>query len=180
LTLDGAPDRGRDPEEAPVTTPAPGVDPEEAAARPVHLRWRSLGLVFVGGSLGTGTREALALTFPAAPGTLPVTIALINVVGSFALGLLLESLLRRGPDRGRRRDLRLLVGTGVLGGFTTYSALTVDTGLLLDGHAGVALAYALGSVVAGVLAAAGGVALGAALSRGRDRSRARPDRRHDS
>ena len=169
-----------------MTAPPP-ADPgdadlrvEEATARPVHLRSRSLGTVVVGGTLGTGAREALALTFPAAPGTLPVTIAVINVVGSFALGLLLESLLRRGPDRGRRRDLRLLVGTGVLGGFTTYSALAVDTGLLLDGHAGVALAYALGSVVAGVLAAAGGVALGAALARGRDRSRARPDRRHDS
>ena len=148
-----------------MTTPAPGVDPEEAAARPVHLRWRSLGLVALGGTIGTGVREALALSLPAAPGTLPVTIAVINVAGSFVLGLLLESLLRRGPDRGRRRDLRLFVGTGVLGGFTTYSALAVDTGLLLDGHPGTAVAYALGSVVVGALAAAGGIALGAALAR---------------
>jgi CrcB protein len=142
--------------------------------RPLHLRWRSLGLVALGGTLGTGAREALALTFPAAPGTLPVTIAVINVVGSFALGLLLESLLRRGPDAGRLRDLRLLVGTGVLGGFTTYSALAVDTGLLLGGHGGgtlgLGLVYALGSVVLGALAAAGGIALGGALARRRGRS----------
>ncbi len=37
------------------------------------------------------------------------------------LGALLESLARRGPDEGRRRAIRLLVGTGGLGGFTTYS-----------------------------------------------------------
>ena len=159
-----------------MTTPPPadpmGGDPraEEAAARPLHLRWRSLGLVALGGTIGTGAREALALSFPAAPGTLPVTIAIINVTGSFVLGLLLESLLRRGPDSGRRRDLRLLVGTGVLGGFTTYSALAVDTGALLDGHVGVALSYALGSVVVGALAAAGGIALGGALARRRGRS----------
>jgi CrcB protein len=140
---------------------------EEAPARPLHLRWRSLGLVALGGTLGTGAREALALSFPAAPGTLPVTILLINVTGSLLLGLLLESLLRRGPDEGPRRDLRLFVGTGVLGGFTTYSALAVDTGLLLDGHAGVAIAYALGSVVAGALAAAGGIVLGGAFARRR-------------
>jgi CrcB protein len=149
--------------EARVTTPS---------ARPLHLRWRSLGLVALGGTVGTGAREALALTFPAAPGTLPVTIAVINVVGSFALGLLLESLLRRGPDAGRLRDLRLLVGTGVLGGFTTYSALAVDTGLLLGGHGGgtLGLVYALGSLVLGALAAAGGIALGGALARRRGRS----------
>jgi CrcB protein len=153
--------------EARVTTPS---------ARPLHLRWRSLGLVALGGTVGTGAREALALTFPAAPGTLPVTIAVINVVGSFALGLLLESLLRRGPDAGRLRDLRLLVGTGVLGGFTTYSALAVDTGLLLGGHGGgtlglgLGLVYALGSVVLGALAAACGIALGGALARRRGRS----------
>ncbi|WP_371740714.1 CrcB family protein, partial [Frigoribacterium sp. CFBP 13712] len=93
----------------------------------MHLRWRFIGLVALGGTIGTGLREALALSFPAAPGSIPVTILLINVVGAFALGLLLESLMRRGPDAGRRRDLRLFIGTGVLGGFTTYSALAVDT-----------------------------------------------------
>jgi CrcB protein len=162
-----APSSRRRTTEAHVTTPPPDDAPraEEAVARPLHLRWRSLGLVALGGTVGTGAREALALTFPAAPGTLPVTIAIINVVGSFVLGLLLESLLCRGPDEGRRRDLRLLVGTGVLGGFTTYSALAVDTGLLLDGHAGVAVVYALGSVVAGALAAAAGIVLGASLAR---------------
>ena len=131
--------------------------------RPVHLRWRSIGLVVLGGTIGTGLREALALTFPAAPGTLPVTILLINLVGAFALGLLLETLVRRGPDDGRRRDLRLLVGTGVLGGFTTYSALAVDTATLLGDALPVGVAYAVGSVVVGSLASWAGIAVGAAL-----------------
>ena len=139
--------------------------------RPVHLRWRSIGLVVLGGTIGTGLREALALTFPAAPGTLPVTILLINLVGAFALGLLLETLVRRGPDDGRRRDLRLLVGTGVLGGFTTYSTLTDDTArLLAAGRWGAGSGYALLSVVLGLAAVGAGLWV-AGLVRGREGAR---------
>ena len=144
------------------------VDDSTGTERPVHLRWRFIGLVALGGTIGTGIREALALSFPAAPGALPVTILVINVVGAFALGLLLESLVRRGPDSGRRRDLRLLMGTGVLGGFTTYSALAVDTATLLGSALPVAVAYGAGSVVAGGVAAWAGIAVGAALHRRRE------------
>src|SRR5699024_11239433 len=58
---------------------------------------------------------------------LPVGTFLANISGAFLLGLLVESLSRRGADHGRRRDLRLLLGTGLLGGYTTYSALANDT-----------------------------------------------------
>jgi len=94
-----------------------------------------------------------------------VTILLINVVGAFALGLLLESLVRRGPDAGRRRDLRLLVGTGVLGGFTTYSALAVDTATLLGDALPIAINYGVGSVVLGAVASWVGITVSAALHR---------------
>jgi CrcB protein len=87
---------------------------------------------------------------------------LVNVAGAFALGLLLAALARRGPDRGRRRMLRLLLGTGLLGGFTTYSTLAVDTAGLL-GAGG--LVAGGGSALLTVVAGLGGAALGDRLGR---------------
>lgn len=126
----------------------------------MHLRARSLGLVFVGGAVGTGMRAAVSAAAPPLRG-IPVTVLVINVAGAFVLGLLLQRLHRAGPDEGRRRDLRLLLGTGVLGGFTTYSALTADTaGLLVDGRPGVAVLYAGGTLVLGLAAALAGLRCG--------------------
>ncbi|WP_258375535.1 CrcB family protein [Curtobacterium sp. MCSS17_008] len=130
--------------------------------RPPHRRWRYLGLVAVGGTVGTGVRAALAGAFPAVDG-ISWTILGINVVGAFCLGLLLEALAHAGSDLGRRRALRLFVGTGVLGGFTTYSTLADDTARLLDvGRWGAGTGYALLSVVLGLAAAAAGAWLAAA------------------
>lgn len=118
-----------------------------------------MAMVALGGAIGTGAREAISLAVPPVDGV-PVAILGINVVGAFLLGVLLETLLVRGPDTGRRRDLRLFLGTGVLGGFTTYSALATDSGLLLlDGRPAVGVLYAVGSVVLGVLASTLGIAL---------------------
>lgn len=123
----------------------------------VHLRWRSVGVVFAGGALGTAARVGLSRLVPPL-GAVPVATLLINVAGAFVLGLLLERLARAGPDDGWRRDLRLGVGTGVLGGFTTYSALATDTASLLSaGHPAPAVAYAVGTLVFGLLAAAAGI-----------------------
>lgn len=123
------------------------------ASRPVHLRGRSLGLVFLGGAAGTALRAAASAVGPPLRGV-PVTVLVVNVVGAFLLGLLLQRLHRAGPDDGRRRDLRLLLGTGLLGGFTTYSALAADTAALLsDGRAGEAAVYAGGTLVLGLVAA---------------------------
>lgn len=139
--------------------------PHDRPPRPVHFRASSLGLVALGGAVGTGIREALALTWPAPAGGLPVTILLINLVGAFVLGALLEALALRGPDEGRRRGIRLLVGTGVLGGFTTYSALATDAAVLTGSALGVALAYAALSIVVGAVASLAGIAVGGALHR---------------
>nr|WP_294693817.1 CrcB family protein [uncultured Friedmanniella sp.] len=128
--------------------------------RPLHLRGRSVGLVFLGGALGTGARSAISSAVPHPLGV-PVAVLGINLVGAFLLGLLLERLLRAGADDGARRDLRLLVGTGLLGGFTTYSALATDTATLLaDGQPGRALGYALGTLVVGLVAAWAGLRCG--------------------
>ena len=130
-------------------------------ALPVHLRPRSMLLVAAGGAVGTGARYLLSTHLPPVR-AVPLAVLAINVVGAFALGLLLERLLRDGPDAGRRRDLRLLLGTGVLGGFTTYSALATDTlALLATGATGRALAYALGTLLLGLLAAVLGIWCGA-------------------
>ncbi len=133
----------------------------------MHLRGRSLGLVFVGGAVGTGLRAAASAVGPPLRGV-PVTVLVVNVVGAFLLGLLLQRLHRAGPDDGRRRDLRLLLGTGLLGGFTTYSALAADTAALLsDGRVGGAVLYAGGTLVLGLAAALLGLRCGGLRSAAR-------------
>ena len=96
----------------------------------------------------------------------------VNAVGAFLLGLLLESLARRGDEGPRARGLRLLAGTGFLGGFTTYSSLADEVDLLLTpgGSLPLALGYGLGSVVVGFLAALLGVLAAATGHRLRARS----------
>ncbi|QGF23918.1 fluoride efflux transporter FluC [Raineyella fluvialis] len=126
---------------------------------PAHLRPRLVGLVAAGGVLGTAVRQALSLVVPSVGG-FPVAIFLINLTGAFLLGLLLQALALSGPDEGWRRDLRLGVGTGVLGGYTTYSSLAVATGGLLGhGQWVVGLGYGLGSVLVGAFTAGLGIVL---------------------
>jgi CrcB protein len=89
----------------------------------------------------------------------------INVVGAFALGWLL-ACLSRGPDQGMRRVVRLFVGTGVLGGFTTYSSFAVDTdGLIVASNIAGSIAYAVATLLVGALASLAGIALGTAINR---------------
>lgn len=130
-----------------------------AEIRPLHLRLPSLGLAVIGGSLGTAAREAIGLVVADRAG-IPVAILGINLLGAFCLGLLLSGLARLGPDAGLRRTVRIMVGTGFMGGFTTYSALATDTASLLgDGRIGAGLAYGLGTVVIGGLATWAGIAV---------------------
>lgn len=124
---------------------------------PVHLSPSAIGLVFVGGSLGVLARAGLDHAFPTGTGFPTATFA-INLVGALALAVLIETLTLRGPDAGHRRVLRLALGTGILGGFTTYSALAVQTdGLLRSGHAAMALAYGVATVAFGLIASIIGI-----------------------
>jgi CrcB protein len=112
--------------------------------------WAHLGLVVVGGMLGTAARAGLTLVGGDALG--PWLVPVINVAGAFAMGLLVGALARAVTTPGRRA-VQLFAGTGVLGGFTTYSALAVesaDPGLLWLGAA---------SVVVGTAAAWAGLIL---------------------
>jgi len=129
--------------------------------RPVHLRWSAIGLVTAGGAIGTLARYLVSLLVPEWGG-MPVPILIINVVGAFLLGWLLTSLARGGADTGRRRMLRLFAGTGILGGFTTYSTFAVGAdGLLAADRPWIGIAYAVATVVVGAAASVAGIALGA-------------------
>ena len=114
--------------------------------------------VWLGGTLGTGVRVMITSAAPAA--AIPIATFFINVVGAFILGLLLEGLTRPGP-RPRARLIRRLAGTGFLGGFTTYSALALQVvDLQRAGSGGLAVAYAVGSLLLGTAAAGVGILLG--------------------
>lgn len=124
------------------------------------LRHAPLGMILVGGAAGTAVRHLLESAFPPAAGHWPWTTFLINVTGAFLLGLLVFALARRGEDAGGLRRLRLTLGTGVLGGFTTYSTFALEVhGLLGADHLWIGLGYAAGSVLTGIGAAAGGALL---------------------
>lgn len=131
--------------------------PADTTAAPPRVL--DLALVVAGGTVGTALRESVALLLPRLGG-LPWATVVVNLTGAFLLGLLLEVLTRRGPDAGRRRTLRLLLGTGLLGGYTTYGALALETSQL-GGGPGWALGYAGGTLVLGTVASLAGIAVGA-------------------
>ena len=129
---------------------------------PLHRQPRLLLAVLVGGLLGTPARYAVVEALPTRTGGWPTGTLLVNLAGAFLLGVLLERLVRAGDDTGRRLLLRLGLGTGFLGAFTTYSALAVETDLLVRAdRPGLACAYAVVSVLGGLVLAAAGTALGA-------------------
>lgn len=139
--------------------PRPASDPD--IAHP-HLRLRFVVLVAAGGALGTAARYGVDVVLPHRTGQWPWSTLVVNILGAFVLGLLLELLLRHGPDTGARRMVRLGIGTGFCGAFTTYSALATDTVLQLDqGYAVTGLLYAVGSVGLGLLATVAGLELAA-------------------
>ena len=112
---------------------------------------RHVLLVAVGGALGAGLRHlanmgALRLFGPNFPwGTMG-----INIVGSLAMGVFIELLVRR---TGGSNELRLFIATGILGGFTTFSAFSLDFAVLFErGAMGQALFYAIASVILSILA----------------------------
>lgn len=121
--------------------------------------------ISVGGMVGASARYGVAWLVPTSPHRFPWATFWTNVSGSFLLGFLLVVLLERFRPT---RLLRPFLATGVLGAFTTMSTYQVETALLVkDGHAVVAVIYALGSLVAGVALAAVGLFAGRLVARGR-------------
>lgn len=132
-----------------------------------HLRPGLILLVAVGGTCGALSRYAMNHLLPTPTGW-PLPTLLVNLAGAFGLGLLLEALARRGPERTTARSIRLLLGTGFLGAFTTYSTLAVDAVVLFDsGRTLDAFSYLAASLIGGVLAAFAGIVLAGTRARNR-------------
>lgn len=133
-------DRADDPDLPPL--PAPPLLP-------------LLGVVAAGGSCGALGRYALAVALPHSPSGLPWATLLANVVGCLLLGLIVAAL----PDA---HWLRPFLGTGVLGGFTTFSTLALETDRLLARAPATALVYVALTLGLGLGAAVLGLRLGTA------------------
>ncbi|KAB1889805.1 CrcB family protein [Microbacterium oxydans] len=116
------------------------------------MNLRRILLVAAGGTAGTAARLGLGLMLPDVGG-FPVAVLVANVVGALLIGLLAARL----PATA---ELRLALGTGVLGGFTTYSAFMTGTLSLWADAPVIAVAYAVGSLTLGLAAAALGLRLG--------------------
>ncbi|WP_157216722.1 fluoride efflux transporter CrcB [Flavisphingomonas formosensis] len=120
-------------------------------------------LVMLGGAIGAGFRyhvSTMALRFMG-PG-FPWGTWIINLLGGFLMGVL-AGVLARSSEGGEQ--LRLFLGVGVLGGFTTFSAFSLETfNMLQRGEPVMAVAYAVSSVTGSVLMLIGGVYMVRALA----------------
>lgn len=113
---------------------------------------RLIAAVFVGGFVGTVVRAELAVVLPHDPGRWPWATLLVNVAGAFLLGWFATRLQERLPLSAYRRPL---LGTGLCGGLTTFSTMQIELLTMLDqSRYGLALAYAVVSILAGFVAVA--------------------------
>lgn len=116
-------------------------------------------LVMSGGAIGAAMRYGLSRALPIGEGGWPWPTFAANVLGGFAMGVLAAWVLR-GDNSAE--PLRLFVGLGVLGGFTTFSAFSLEMAQMIErGQIGLAAAYA----VASVLLALGALFVGMMLAR---------------
>lgn len=115
-------------------------------------------LVFLGGGLGASLRHAVNVLCARLFGThFPFGTFLINITGSLVMGLIAGYLAFRGQAA---QPLRLFVMTGILGGYTTFSAFSLDAALLYErGEIGLAILYVIGSVALALAGLAAGLAL---------------------
>lgn len=157
-----SPDRSRDRRQP--------VDPDvEVAPRPLphpwHLVRQNLDLlpaIAAGGSLGSLARWGVGTALPHSASQFAWSTFLINASGSLLLGLLMAFALDLWSHH---RYTRPFLGVGVLGGYTTFSTYLLDTrGVFAAGHPGIAFAYLLGTVAAGVVAVWAGLALGRSVA----------------
>ena len=104
-------------------------------------------LVFCGGGVGSVARYLVNLNITRMLGwTFPFGVMFINISGSFLMGLVAGYFL--GRTDALSQDMRLLLATGILGGYTTFSAYSLDAANLMQrGEVGLAGTYIAGSVV---------------------------------
>ena len=115
-------------------------------------------IVFLGAGIGGALRHGVNVASSRLWGFgFPFGTLIVNIVGSFAMGLLAGYFAFRP---GINQHMRFFLTTGFLGGFTTFSAFSLDTALLIERHSyGLAAGYAVGSVAASISALFFGLAL---------------------
>ncbi len=124
-----------------------------AVSTPTLSSWAAAALVFTGGGMGAVLRQQIGRAMtgwigPSAMTAVPWATLAVNVSGSLAMGLLAGWLARLGPTG---EHWRLFLGVGLLGGFTTFSAFSLELMLLVErGQATTAFVYAVVSVLAGL------------------------------
>jgi fluoride exporter len=153
------PEPPSEPPSEPPHDPHPGfpVDSDVEVPPPSHLRADVTAAVATGGALGALARWGVAEALPHDPGRFPWSTLVANVVGCFLIGVLIVLVVERWSHRPLARPF---LGTGVLGGFTTFSTYAVDTrGLLAAGRPAVAASYLLGTLAVGLLAVVAGLRL---------------------
>ena len=107
-------------------------------------------VVFIGAGIGGSIRHGMNIWVGRLMGThFPYHTLVINVVGSLAMGLVAGWFAERGAAAGHTR---LFLATGILGGFTTFSAFSLDAVLLWERHELLLTALYVGGSVAGALA----------------------------
>ncbi|MCJ1678848.1 CrcB family protein [Streptomyces sp. APSN-46.1] len=162
-----------------MTRPVQGaeaIDPDvdlHVPAQRTEPQGRVLAAVAAGGAVGASARYGVALLWPAGPGAFPWGTFGVNVAGCALIGVLMV-LISEGGRSAPHPLVRPFVGVGVLGGFTTFSTYAVEfSGLLDEGEAGTALAYA-GLTVLGAVGAVWAAASATRLAvRGREWGRER-------
>jgi fluoride exporter len=115
-------------------------------------------VVFLGAGIGGALRHGVNLAASRLFGFgFPFGTLIVNVAGSFMMGVLAGYFAFR---MGIPQHLRLFLTTGILGGFTTFSAFSLDAALLIERHAyWLSTAYVVGSVVASLLALFAGLGI---------------------
>lgn len=118
----------------------------------IRLRPSHLALAAGGGALGTLVRFGIVSISPSWE-TLSAGTVVVNILGPFMLGVLLQ-LLSEGTESKRRRAVQLFAGVGFLGAFTSYAQLAVDAVTVSEhGHPLLGAAYAAATIAAGALVA---------------------------
>lgn len=162
LERDGPmPDQGDDLTDIPVDPDASAGPPDPARKLPTHWRLDVLAVVAAGGAVGSLGHYGITKLVPAGSGQFPTATLIVNVTGSFLLGLVLVLLIERLPPS---RYARAFLAVGVIGSFTTFSSFVVTTAQLASQHhISTAVVYFLASVLGGLAVAQLGIVCGRAV-----------------
>ena len=140
--------------------PFPGFPVDSDVTReidvpPPRIHTTVVAVIALGGALGALTRWVVAEALPHDTGAFPWATLLTNVTGCFLIGVLMVLVVERWPEH---LHVRPFFGTGLLGGFTTFSTYVVDTRTLLAaGHEALGAVYLLGTLAVGLMAVVAGL-----------------------